>query len=492
LDDTQQTPRSETRVLFISAEADPFVRVGGLGDVSGSLPQALRKLTPQDAGGNPIDIRLVIPFHGVIDPAAYDLQSVATFPIPYQRSALQAKVFATQINGLPVYLISGDPFLRDAPVYALDARLDGPKYTFFSLAALELSRRLDWAPHVLHANDWHTAVAVYALGRLRQTDPFFARTASVLTVHNLVYMGAGAEGSLADFHLPPSADPRLPEWAREVPLPLGLLAADRIVAVSPTYAREILTPEFGCGLEDFLAARGDHLSGILNGIDTRTWNPESDSSPIAHFGLDNLAQRAVNKRALQSRFSLEEDPAIPLLISIGRMDPQKGIDLTLAALGRAGAEDWQAVILGTGVPALEAQARQLEIDFPDRVRAVMRFDNRLSHQMYAGADLLLMPSRYEPCGLAQMIAMRYGTIPLAHATGGLVDSIQNITDDHTGTGFLFEEATTDALYQTLQTALNTFPNRPVWESLQRRCMQQDFQWKRSAIAYSEIYRQLRG
>lgn len=491
MDDSTQPPHNRLRVLFISAEADPFVRVGGLGDVSGSLPQALRSLSAEEAGGAEIDIRLVIPFHGIIDPTAYDLQPVAAFPIPYQRGAYQAKVFSTQINGLPVYLISGDPFLKDAPVYSLDARLDGPKFTFFSLAALELARRLDWSPDILHANDWHTALAVYALSLMRPSDPFFTQTRSVLSVHNLVYQGAGAEGALADFHIPPNTDPRLPEWARQLPLPLGLLAADKIVAVSPTYAREILTPEFGCGLEDFLATRADDLTGILNGIDTTLWNPETDGSPIAHFNVDHPAGRAVNKRDLQNRFSMPEDPDVPLLIGIGRMDPQKGIDLTIAALRRAAELDWQAIILGTGVPALEAEARQLEIDFPERVRAVMRFDNRLSHQMYASADLLLMPSRYEPCGLAQMIAMRYGCVPLAHATGGLVDSIRDVLVDEGGTGFMFKEPTSDALFRCLRKALDLYPDRPAWQSLQRRGMQQDFQWKRSARAYSQLYRQIR-
>jgi starch synthase len=276
-----------------------------------------------------------------------------------------------------------------------------------------------------------------------------------------------------------------------MPLPLGLLTADKIVAVSPTYAREILTPEFGCGVQGFLATRGDDLTGILNGIDTTLWNPETDVHQIAHFNAEDLSGRAVNKRDLQNRFSMPDDPDIPLLISIGRMDPQKGIDLTIAALRSAVELGWQAIILGTGIPALEAEARQLEIDFPERVRAVMRFDNRLSHQMYAGADLLLMPSRYEPCGLAQMIAMRYGCVPLAHATGGLVDSILDVGLDESGTGFLFYEPSADALFRCLQKAFDLFSHRLAWQRLQQRGMGQDFGWKRSARAYSQLYSKTR-
>ncbi len=491
-EDHPHVTHNDMRVLFISAEADPFVRVGGLGDVSGSLPLALRALSAEEAGGSRIDVRLVIPFHGAIDQTAYKFTELTNFRVPYRQNSYLAHVFSTNIHGLPVFLIAGDPFSKGAPVYSLDARLDGPKFTFFSLAALELARWFNWAPDILHANDWHTAVAVYALGQNRQREDFFRNTHSVLSVHNLPFMGAGAEGALPDFYLQPSSDPRLPEWARELPLPVGLAAADKIVAVSPTYAREILTPEFGCGLQDFLQTRAGDLSGIVNGLDLTTWDPASDPNPIAHFDANNLASRAVNKRDLQSRFSLQEDPDIPLLISIGRMDPQKGVDLTIATLSRAAELGWQALILGSGVPALEAEARQLEIDFPDRVRAIIRFDSRLSHQMYAGADLLLMPSRYEPCGLAQMIAMRYGCVPLAHATGGLVDTIQDVTQNPAGTGFLFYEPTVDAMYRSLQQAINIFPNKSTWCGIQQRGMQQDFGWKRSAIAYSEIYRQLKG
>ncbi len=279
------------RVLFLVSEADPFVRVGGLGDVGGSLPYALRSLPAEETGGRTLDVRMVIPFHGVIDPAAFSLRQVAIFPVPYGQSSIEARAFATEINGLTVYLISGAPFLRGTPVYSLDASLDGPKYAFFSQAALELARQLDWAPDILHANDWHTAPAVYALALKRPTDPFFKDTRSVLTVHNLPFMGTGAQSALPDFHIPFSTDERLPEWARQLPLPLGLLTADRIVAVSRTYAREILTPEFGCGLQDFLKTREKAISGILNGIDTLTWDPSRDPNAITNFDRENLALR---------------------------------------------------------------------------------------------------------------------------------------------------------------------------------------------------------
>ncbi len=479
------------RVLFTSAEADPFVKIGGLGDVGGAFPQALRSLSPEETFGRPIDVRLVIPFHGVIDPSAYSLRPVGTFPIEHIPDPIEARVFATEMNGLPVYLVSGAPFMRDAPVYSPDARLDGPKFTFFSLAALELARQLDWPPDILHANDWHTALAVYAASLRRGKDRFFQNTATVLTLHNLPFMGIGAEPALAEYRLPAPKGEELPDWARQAPLPLGLLTADRIVTVSPTYAREILTPEFGCGLQDFLATRATAITGILNGIDTVQWDPARDVQSITNFTPDTLANRTLNKTALQAKFSLQEKLQTPLLIFIGRMDPQKGVDLILKSLHLIPDLDWQAIILGTGDPALEAEARQMENDFPDRVRAVVRFDNRLAHMMYAGADILMMPSRYEPCGLTQMIAMRYGCVPVGRATGGLRDTIQDFSESSTSTGFLFEEATVENFIETLRKALYTYSDPHTWQGIQTRGMSQDHSWRRSAISYATVYHNLR-
>lgn len=475
------------RVLFLAAEADPFVKVGGLGDVAGSLPPALQNLLPEDSGGRKIEIRLVIPFHGVIDQRAFTMVPVSTYPVQTDEGSLLATVYYSEIRGVPVYLIGGDPITQAPGVYSFDAREDGAKFAFFSIAALELARKLNWHPDIIHANDWHTALSVYMLSLIRAKDKFFQKTRSVLTVHNLPFMGAGAESSLHVFRIPPSTDERLPEWARQLPLPLGLLAADEIVAVSPTYAQEILTPEFGCGLQEFLQSRQASLTGILNGVDMQAWDPVREQNGVMNYSVENLDLRQVNKSALQNRFSMLEDPTVPLLAFIGRMDPQKGVDLILQSLQQLSELAWQAIILGTGVPGLEADARQLEIDFPDRVRSVIRFDGRLSHQLYAGADVLMMPSRYEPCGLAQMIAMRYGCIPVARATGGLRDTIRDFFITPDSTGFLFQPASADALTNTLRSAVYTYPNQVAWRGLQTRSMQQDFGWQRSAAAYARLY-----
>jgi starch synthase len=362
--------------------------------------------------------------------------------------------------------------------------LDREKYTFFSLAALELARWMDWQPDILHANDWHTALAIYAC-HSSQTDARLGRLHSVLTLHNLPYMGGNGSDVLSAYGLKPAEDVVLPLWARTQPLPLGLWAADAIVPVSPSYAREILTPEFGCGLEAFLASRSDRLTGILNGLDMVLWDPEVDQNLAANFSVANLSGRAANKTALQKQLGLKEEPHIPILAMIGRMDRQKGVDITLEALRQMEEHPWQFVILGSSDPALENAARALQADYPQRVRAVIGYDAKLSHFIYGGADMFLMPSRYEPCGLAQMIAMRYGCVPVVHATGGLKDTVMEGRN-----GFLFPAADAVALLEALDRALSVYASPEGWFKIQRNGMQMDFSWPRSAARYARLYSSL--
>ena len=475
------------RVLTLAAEAAPFVKVGGLGDVAGALPAALRALP------TPIDIRLVLPFHNAIDKSQYKLEPVASFTIAHVDGPLMAKAFRTTVRDVPVYLISGAPIASADSVYSSDAGLDGVKFTFFSLAALELARALKWRPHVLHAHDWHTAPAVYAHSLTRAQDEFFHSTATLLTVHNLPYLGLGAEASLAEFGLPSAHDSPLPRWAQHLPLPLGLLNADHITTVSQGYAKEILTPEFGSGLDEFLKTRADSITGILNGLDTETWNPLVDQEIPVAYSVGDIKKRGRNKAALLEELGLEGDPQRPLLGLINRMDHQKGVDLVPDALRGIPGQDWQAVILGTGDPGLEDAARRLDAELP-HVRAVIRYDDGLARRIYAGADMLLIPSRYEPCGLTQMIAMRYGCVPVARATGGLRDTISDYHAESGGhrhsTGFLFKAATSQALSQDIQRALRVYKDKRRWSGLQRRGMKQDFSWQRSAERYLELYEKL--
>lgn len=489
--------KTTLKVLFLAAEADPFVKIGGLGDVAGSLPPALRSISapatfPFTDGAEPaekieVDVRLVIPFHGAIQRQAYPLRRVTAFDIPHASGPIRAEALTLEANGLPVYFIAGKPIPPDAPVYTTDTNLDGFKFTFFSLAALELARSLNWIPHIIHANDWHTSPALYALSLTQQPSSFYYNTATVLGLHNLPYLGVGAGPALGDFGLPAAVGSPLPVWAQHMPLPLGLLSADHIIAASPTYAQEIMTAEFGSGLQDFLQTRAPVITGILNGIDTQRWDPRSDVHLVQTYNEDQLVDRSRNKAALQREFGLPVDENLPLLAMVTRMDNQKGVDLVPDALRQILDLPWQVIILGTGDPAIEAAAHQLELDYHDRIRAAIRFDAALSRRIYAGADMLLIPSRYEPCGLTQMIAMRYGCIPVARATGGLRDTIFDPAQSDHPNGFLFEKATSEALAGGLARALELFPDRQAWQSLQRCGMQQDFSWQHFARQYLDRY-----
>jgi starch synthase len=270
-----------------------------------------------------------------------------------------------------------------------------------------------------------------------------------------------------------------------MPLPLGLWASDAIVAVSPTYGREILTQEYGCGLDDFLRSRKETVSGILNGLDTASFNPADDTALGINFDIDSLEKRAANKKLLQERLGLPREPETPLLAMVSRMDVQKGVDLVFTALKSMKRTNWQAVILGTGDPKLEEAAMQLQTLYPNRVKVETRYDAGLARQIYAGSDMFLMPSRYEPCGLSQMIAMRYGCVPVVRAAGGLNDTVI-----HRKTGFVFEKAHHMSLVAAIKAAFKVYAVREQWQTIQRAGMAQDFSWENSAKKYLELYQSI--
>jgi starch synthase len=486
---------SRMNVLFVASEADPFIKVGGLADVAGSLPRALKNLNLSNSPACPhIDVRLVIPFHPSILREPYAPQLVAEFPVHTVDGSIQARAYFLEDEGLPIYLIGGEPIDQEAGVYSANLEADGYKYVFFSLACLELVKHLGWQPDILHANDWHTATAVYSLALRRPVDPFFSHTASLLTVHNLPYLGSMTPPAMEAFGLPPAESPDLPAWARQMALPLGLLTADAIVAVSPGYAREILTEEYGSGLAYFLQAQANKISGILNGLDTQKWDPTTDQVVRETYSFDTLADRSANKASLQENMGFEINPHIPLLTMVTRLDPQKGVDLAVEALRsmlQSNDPPFQMIFLGTGNPVLESELRLLEHDFTNAVRAHIVFSELLSHHIYAGADMLLMPSRYEPCGLSQMIAMRYGCVPIARATGGLCDTIHDPADTEQSTGFLFTPPKPEALVNAIHRAINVYAQDPsAWREMQQRGMQQDFSWDRSAQEYLKQYKSL--
>lgn len=478
-------------VLFLAAEAEPFIKVGGLGDVAGALPEAIHKATQPGSGLPEVDIRLVIPFHYAIKERNFDVELIGEFYVPKGKNSEKCRVFLYDKGAVPVYLLDGDPIDDKSPVYSIDPILDGYKFVFFSLAALELPKFLDWRVDILQANDWHTATSIYALTQKRFRTGHLEKTRTIHSLHNLPFMGFGVQQALTDYGLPPIDDPILPEWARHAPLPMGLYSADRIIAVSPHYAEEILTEEFGCGLVDFLKTRKDAISGILNGLDTEKWDPKTDPNLSQNYDQESLPFRKHNKLALQEQFGLEINSETPLLTIVSRMDPQKGIDIALRGLQYCQNEKWQAIILGTGVSYVEEMALQLEAEFPDRVRSIIKFDGKLAHQLYAGADLFMMPSRYEPCGLSQLISMRYGCVPIARATGGLADTIHYAPrKPRESTGILFNKPIPSAFAAALKRMCRLYQKPDLWSQIQINGMQADFSWENSARKYVAVYQEL--
>ena len=468
-------------VLFLAAEASPFVKVGGLGDVAGSLPRALASL------GH--DVRLAIPGYGAIDWPRFRPRRLARFDVNHAGGPELAQVWETSSDGVPVYLVTGPPIPTDRRIYGSSIEEDGRKFVFFSLAALEACRALDFRPDVVHANDWHTGPAVYQLATARSADPFFRDTATLFTIHNLPYTGRGAGRFLAEYGLPASPVlESIPEWARDSLLGVGLATADVLTTVSPTYAREIQTPEGGYGFDGVLRARSDRLHGVLNGIDTRSWNPETDEVLRARFDGHGLELRSANKTALQEATGLQPDGEAFLLGVVSRLDSQKGFDIAIPVLPSWIQAGGQFAALGSGDPGIEGALATLELGFPGRASVRLRFDPAHSRRIYGGADAILIPSRYEPGGLTQMIAMRYGAVPIARRTGGLADTITDAGDPG-GTGFLFDSYDSVSLAHALDRARRVYAQREEWIELQRRGMERDFGWDRSAAQYEGLYRE---
>jgi len=465
-------------VLFVAAEAEPFVKVGGLGDVAGTLPRALRALSTDELK---IDVRLVLPHHSVVH--VESLKPVGIYSIPRGKTEVQVEASEGVLDGMPVYFINGDPIRASGSVYSSNNKMDAEKYVFFALAALDLPRQLNWNPNIIHCNDWHTALAAYG-NLVKRWEDKKNRVASLTTIHNLPFLGPDVKEVLESYGLP-LANTDLPDWARVMPMPLGLWASDAIVAVSPTYASEILHEEFGCGLQEFFRNRTDSLSGILNGLDTASFDPTTDPVITNQFSSDDLLARKQNKSALQEKLGLPVIPDVPLLGMVSRMDEAKGIDIALKGLKMLSKQNWQLVFLGAGNAKIEEQAKKLQEALPDRVRVETRYDAKLARQIYAGTDIFLMPSRYEPCGISQMIAMRYGSVPLVRAVGGLHDTV---TDSETG--FVFVDKKVKSFNDTLKRALQLYPYHSRWANLQKAGMGQDFSWPISAQKYVDIYKKL--
>lgn len=476
------------KVLFATSEVAPLIKTGGLADVSGALPAALRAIG--------VDVQVLIPGYPKVWAQVDTVKSVAEF---------------SNLSGFPASrLFLGTLPNNDVPLLILDCpvlfqRDDGPyqnatgsdwednplRFGLLSKVAALLgsdNSPLTWIPDVVHCNDWQTGLVPAYLHFDQE-----ARARSVMTVHNLAFQGNFAPTTLSTLGLPAeSFGVNGAEFYGHFSfLKAGLFYADQLTTVSPTYAQEIQQAALGFGMQGLLRTRSEDFTGILNGIDIDEWNPASDTHLPAHYKVGKMTGKKVNKAALQAEMGLPVNEDIPLLGVVSRLTHQKGLDLLLEIAPRLSELPAQLVILGSGDAAMQQTARDLAAQYPDHIAVKIGFSEALSHQIEAGADLFIMPSRFEPCGLNQFYSQRYGTPPVVHATGGLADSVVDCTPetlkDGTASGFVFSGMTAENLYQTIVRAITVYQDNRKWQALRKFCMSKDFRWETSAEVYRQVY-----
>ena len=470
------------KVCFIAAEAAPFVKVGGLGDVIGSLPKALRELG--------VDARVVLPLYSSIDRERFGLKYKAYQFVDLGWRHSYCGIFETEVDGVPCYFIDNEQYFNRDSIYGqID---DGERFAFFSKAALEILPALDFKPDVVNVNDWHTALSVIYLDVLKSREAeFYKDMKSVLSIHNIEFQGRfnpyemgnlfGLENKYFDA-LIYNGDLNLLKGAIQL--------ADRINTVSETYAREILDPYFSYGLDKILTVEQGKLRGIINGIDVDKFNPKTDPMIPVNYDLKTFEDKVQNKLAFQKEMALEVNADIPLIGMVTRLTHQKGIDLILQASEEILKTGAQLVVLGTGDAHYESALRSLEHYRHDRVRSILLFSNEMSAKIYAASDLFLMPSKTEPCGLSQLISMRYGTVPVVHRVGGLRDTVIPFTGVE-GNGFTFESFHAGDMMDAIYRAVTCFYQSPdEWKQIIKNNLQKDVSWEQSAKKYLDLYHEV--
>jgi starch synthase len=479
-------------ILFLSSEVAPFAKTGGLGDVSAALPRALHKR------GH--DVRLFMPMYSRIEQNKYRFRSIDSLrglKVMFGPRQFEVSIFAAQMPGsnMEVFFVHCPQLYGRHAIYAHDGD-EHLRFLVLCYAALESAQRMRFAPDVVHCNDWQTAMVPLLLKtRFAWDGSIFGKTKSVLTIHNLNYQGAFPANILPDTGLLRSQHllhQDLLKAGRINFLLHGIMYATAVTTVSPTYAREIRTPEYGAGMEPFLRARESTVFGILNGVDYDDWSPQADKHIPQRYDVDDFAGKERNKLALLSRAHLPVLPGVPLLGIVSRLTGQKGFDLLPDALSLGLREGkFQLVVQGSGEKRFERMFHQLRDKYPRQVRFQTAFDNPLAHWIQAGSDFFLMPSRYEPCGLTQMYALKYGTVPIVRKTGGLADTVSLWSPrTGTGTGIVFDDYDAKAVHWALEAAFNIYRDRPVYRRLQHNGMTQNFSWDHQVQKYEQLYSKL--
>jgi starch synthase len=481
------------KILIVSSEVVPFAKTGGLADVTGALPIELARM------GH--DVRIAMPKYASIDDDSFNLLPILdTLDVWLGPQRYGAQVRRTMLpeTEVPVYFVQHEAFFGRAGLYGTgseDYADNSSRFAFFCKAVIWLLKGLDWIPEVIHCNDWQTAlIPVYLRTQPEMSGDKALASARVLyTIHNLAYQGQFPleHGPLIDIG-PDLLHPAALEFYGNLNLMKGgILYADAISTVSPRYAKEIQTKEFGAGLEGVLQQRRRVITGILNGIDYSVWNPATDPHIAANYSPKDMTGKSRCKAALQKECKLPADETTPLIGIISRLDPQKGFDLIEEAAADLLREGAQLVLLGTGAPEYHRLFESLAHKNPRRVSAHLKFDNALAHRIEAGSDMFLMPSRYEPCGLNQLYSLKYGTIPVVRRTGGLADSVEDATRDALargrGTGFVFDDYTPASMLSAVRRAVRVFRDKSAWQRLMHNAMAEDFSWAHAAREYEKLY-----
>ena len=481
------------KICFVSSEVSPFAKTGGLADVAAALPAALKNMEQ--------DVRLMMPKYRMINDRKYVLRDVIRLREVHVELGGKVRTASGKTAFLPntkvhvYFLFIPELFDRKGiyqdPATGKDFEDNAERFAYFSKAVVETLKLLYWQPDIIHCNEWQTALIPYYLKTVYADEEFFQGTKTVLTLHNLAYQGI----------FPLDLAPQLgieeneaqPGGAFELNGQLnllkgGILYADAITTVSERYAQEITTAEFGFGLEGVLKQRQKDLYGILNGVDYSVWNPETDRYLAAKYDAKSLDKKVENKKALCNQFKLPFQAETPLIGMVTRLVEQKGIDLVVDGIDALMKRGIQMVILGTGEEKYQTALKAAAEKYPEQLAVHFKFDEKLAHLIEGGADMFLMPSRFEPCGLNQMYSLKYGTVPIVRETGGLADTVENI-DPQTGkgTGFTFQEFSVEAMLDAVDRALAAFQDKATWAKIQKAGMRKDFSWESSAKKYLKVY-----
>ena len=477
------------KICFATSESVPYVKTGGLADVSGALPIAL--------DGLGCEVKLFLPLYQSISTIQHDLTfcaDIANIPVEIGSRTYTFNTWYGRLadSGVDVYLIDCPHFYHRPSTYTNHPD-EGERFIFLQHAVFKVLQRYSWSPDVFHCNDWQTALIPALLRYEYSWDDLFKESASIFSIHNIAYQGRFAPSVFRVAGL--DSQPFESGGPYEMHgsfcfMKAGIWYADKITTVSKTYAHEIQTPELGADMQDVLKSRSYDLLGVLNGIDGEEWNPETDPLIPQNYSARTLDKKAENKRQLLERFGLPYNPDVPLLGIVSRLAVQKGFELLQPIVNTlVEREGVQLVMLGSGEHGYEEFFRQAAARYPQNVGVYVGYNNELSHWIEAGSDMFLMPSRYEPCGLNQMYSLRYGTIPIVRKTGGLADTVTDYHEFHRkGNGFSFVDFTPFALFTTVMRALHVFRDRKAWRAMQRRGMKTDFSWDASAEQYMDIYR----